>query len=226
MIALEFNPAVLRGPARRHRVLQLARERSQLRGRFEPFHARHGLPIPAGVKRNAEDRLLRGQVLAHAHFFREAASVANLTGQWIRPLSASLLLVPVAVVPRGPMHLTRLMTGRVYLGLHNVLTRIPRASRPMAKEDRPLALYPAYFDLGRTRADGRRVPKKLAVDGPNVEEIERAARALGLEPTVEPSAAYSRTHWRREGRVLVRAEYYKTSVLRKVAEKMKAARTG
>ncbi len=96
----------------------------------------------------------------------------------------------------------------------------------MPRGDRPIILYPAYFDLGRTRAEGRRVPKKLAVESPSVEDIERAAKALGLEPTVQPEAAYSRTHWRREGRVLVRADYYKSSILRRIAERMKAARTG
>lgn len=95
----------------------------------------------------------------------------------------------------------------------------------MPKGDRPIVLYPAYFDIHRTRAEGRRVAKKLALESPTVEDIERAAKGLGLEPKVEAGKAFSRAHWRREGRVLVRADYYKTSVLRKVAEKMKAART-
>ena len=93
-------------------------------------------------------------------------------------------------------------------------------------EDRPIVLYPAYFDLKRTRQEGRRVPKSLAVDGPTAEEIETASKALGLAPRIEADRAYPESHWRKEGRVLVRAEYYKTSVIRKVAEKLKAAREG
>jgi len=93
-------------------------------------------------------------------------------------------------------------------------------------EDRPVILYPAYFDLKRSRDEGRRVAKALAVDGPTVEEIEKAAKALGLSPKVEDGKAYPPSHWRKEGRVLVRADYYKTSVVRKVAEKIKAARQG
>lgn len=93
-------------------------------------------------------------------------------------------------------------------------------------EDRPIVLYPAYFDLKRSREEGRRVPKALAVDGPTTEEIEKAAKSLGLTPKVEEDKAYPPSHWRREGRVLVRADYFKTSVVKKVAERIKAAREG
>ena len=50
----------------------------------------------------------------------------------------------------------------------------------MPKGNRPIVLYPAYFDLGRSRAAGRRVAKKWAVESPTVEEIASAAKALGL----------------------------------------------
>ena len=91
-------------------------------------------------------------------------------------------------------------------------------------EDRPIVLYPAYFDLGRSRDGGRRVPKKLAVESPTTEEIAKAARALGLTPEVEAGKAHPATPWKREGRVLVRSDYFKTSVLRRVAEKVKSGR--
>jgi len=97
---------------------------------------------------------------------------------------------------------------------------------PGMAEDRPIVLYPAYFDVKRSRQEGRRVPKSLAVDGPTAEEIGKAAKALGLSPKVEPDKAYPSSHWRKEGRVLVKAEYYKTSVIRKVAERIKGARQG
>ena len=95
---------------------------------------------------------------------------------------------------------------------------------PMPKGDRPIVLYPAYFDLGRTRARGRRVAKKWAVDSPTLEELAAAAKALGLEPQVESGKAFPSSPWRHEGRVLVRADYYKTSILQKVAQKIKASR--
>ena len=94
----------------------------------------------------------------------------------------------------------------------------------MPKGDRPIVLYPAYFDAGRSREEGRRVAKKWAVESPTVQEIAVAAKALGLEPTLEEGKAHSATPWRKEGRVLVRADYFKTSVVRKVAERLKSTR--
>ena len=94
----------------------------------------------------------------------------------------------------------------------------------MPKGDRPIVLYPAYFDLGRSRDQGRRVAKRWAVESPTVQEIVTAAKALGLQPQVEEEKAFPSTPWRKEGRVLVRADYFKTSILQKVAQKIKGNR--
>jgi len=99
-----------------------------------------------------------------------------------------------------------------------------RIRRTVPKGDRPIVLYPAYFDLARTRDEGRRVAKKWAVESPTAEEIAAAAKALGLEPTVEEDHAFPSTPWKKDGRVLVRADYFKTSVVRKVAERIKTSR--
>ena len=102
------------------------------------------------------------------------------------------------------------------------------AGRPFAsgmpKRDRPIVLYPAYFDLGRSRAHGRRVAKKWAVEAPTTEEVVTAAKALGLQPETDEGKAFPSSHWRREGRVLVRADYFKTSIVQKVAQRIKQGR--
>lgn len=115
------------------------------------------------------------------------------------------------------------------------LARVPRsrenlmAGRPFAplmpKRDRPIVLYPAYFDLGRSRAHGRRVPKKWAVESPTLEEVAAAAKALGLQPETDAEKAFPSTHWRHEGRVFVRADYFKTSIVQKVAQRIKQGRS-
>ncbi|MBI4416032.1 MAG: signal recognition particle protein Srp19 [Euryarchaeota archaeon] len=94
----------------------------------------------------------------------------------------------------------------------------------MAKERRAIILYPAYFDAERSREDGRRVTRRLAVNAPTVEEIARAADSLGLKPRIETERAHPSTPWKQEGRVLVKADYYKTSVVRRIAERVKEAR--
>ena len=94
----------------------------------------------------------------------------------------------------------------------------------MAKKDRPMVLYPAYFDSGRSRDEGRRVPKNLAVPSPKVEEVHSAAKALGLQSIIDPDRAHSSTPWQKEGRVLIQGDFMKSSVVKKVAERLRAAR--
>jgi signal recognition particle subunit SRP19 len=85
-----------------------------------------------------------------------------------------------------------------------------------------IVVYPAYFDVRRSQGEGRRVPRKLAVENPTVEAITRAAQGLGLKAKVEGGKAHSATPWKREGRVLVITGDAKEEVLRKIAVKMKA----
>src|SRR2546422_10696187 len=70
----------------------------------------------------------------------------------------------------------------------------------MPKGDRPIVLYPAYFDLGRTGDQGRRVAKRWAVESPPAQEGHAAAKALGPQPAPEQGKAFSSTPVRTEGR--------------------------
>lgn len=95
----------------------------------------------------------------------------------------------------------------------------------MAKKDKPIVLYPAYFDSGRSRDGGRRVPRNLAVSSPKVEEVHSAAKALGLQSVIDPDRAHPSTPWQKEGRVLIQGNYVKASVVRRVAERVKTTRS-
>lgn len=64
-------------------------------------------------------------------------------------------------------------------------------------------IYPAYLDATKTRSEGRRVPRDLAVEEPTVDEIASAVRQVGYEAVIEREKAYSREHWKNRGRVLV-----------------------
>jgi signal recognition particle subunit SRP19 len=85
-------------------------------------------------------------------------------------------------------------------------------------------VYPAYFEAGRSRKSGRRIPKKLALQSVDVELIVLAARRLKLEYQVKPDARYPPSWWGTPGLVLIRktAERPKTQLLKELAEKMKA----
>jgi signal recognition particle subunit SRP19 len=63
-------------------------------------------------------------------------------------------------------------------------------------------LYPIYFDKSRTRAEGRRVGKELAVDSPLAREMADAAADLGLRTVFEPDKTHPKD-WANPGRVRV-----------------------
>ena len=64
-------------------------------------------------------------------------------------------------------------------------------------------LWPAYFDAGLTRSEGRRVPMDLAVDEPTVDEVADAVQQVGYDAVIERDKTYSREFDPR-GRVLVK----------------------
>ena len=84
-----------------------------------------------------------------------------------------------------------------------------------------IVLWPSYFDSRVSRASGRRIPKKEAVEAPSARMVYDAARALGLDCILELERSYPRFWYRTEGRVLVEPKLKKTELVSKVAAKLK-----
>jgi len=84
-----------------------------------------------------------------------------------------------------------------------------------------LRVWPVYFDASYSRGEGRRVPRSKAVRDPKAEDIEKAARRLGLNPVLEPAATYSKHPWRPIGVVLVDKKGTKTRIIKDIAEELK-----
>lgn len=63
-------------------------------------------------------------------------------------------------------------------------------------------LYPVYFDQTRTRAEGRKVSRKLAVANPLAREIVDAVQVLGLRAGFEGDKIHPKD-WANPGRVRV-----------------------
>lgn len=63
-------------------------------------------------------------------------------------------------------------------------------------------LYPLYFDANRTRAEGRRISKELAVSNPLAREIINACRDLRLQTLFEPEKMHPKD-WANPGRIKV-----------------------
>jgi len=87
-----------------------------------------------------------------------------------------------------------------------------------------MVIWPANLTAGRTGGEGRIVPRRTAVKSPRVEEIEKVAKKLNLEPEIEKGKAYPKTHWDKSGRVLVNKVGRKGAILTEIAEGIKEMR--
>jgi signal recognition particle subunit SRP19 len=80
-------------------------------------------------------------------------------------------------------------------------------------------LYPCYFNAAYSRAEGRRVPRRLASKAPVLTDIERALKKASVSYRIEEH--HHPAHWsRREGRIVAEWQQKKESLIRRVAEKM------
>jgi signal recognition particle subunit SRP19 len=88
-----------------------------------------------------------------------------------------------------------------------------------SKKEKFIVLYPEYFNVKYSRAEGRKVPRKLAKKSPTIEDIEKSAKALGLTPIVEKDKSYPRTWHKKRGRVLIeKKKINKTELLKMIAQ--------
>ena len=83
--------------------------------------------------------------------------------------------------------------------------------------DKAWVLWPEYFDNSRTRAEGRRVPKNLAIPEPQMSMIIKAVEKLGLQYKLEEGKAYPGAWWNKQGLLLVENSMPKSELLPKVA---------
>ena len=81
-------------------------------------------------------------------------------------------------------------------------------------------VWPIYFDKSVSRLSGRKVSKKNAVDKPNLEDIAKAAKSLGLNPVLEKEYAYPSKHWKKDGRLLVDKKDKKSKILKQIANRI------
>ena len=88
-----------------------------------------------------------------------------------------------------------------------------------------LIFWPQYFDAKRSRSEGRRLPKNLAIDKVTTKEIASAAKNLGYNVEIEGSFKYSKTWWDNPGRVVIDTKgKQKSKVLFEVAKEIRKIR--
>ena len=104
--------------------------------------------------------------------------------------------------------------------MFSILIKIMRSRKPY------IIFWPQYFDAKRSRSNGRRLPKKFAIEKVSLEDISKAARNLGYNVEIERNYKYSRTWWDDAGRVLIDIKGKKKSkVLLEVAKEIRKLQT-
>ena len=87
-------------------------------------------------------------------------------------------------------------------------------------EETAWVVWPEYFDARRSRSQGRRVRKKIAVLNPTTEDLAKALVALGIEFRIEGDKSYPADWHHKRGRVIVENSMSKTELLQRIAEKL------
>jgi signal recognition particle subunit SRP19 len=89
----------------------------------------------------------------------------------------------------------------------------------MRKLDKAI-IWPVYFDCNKTRKDGRRVPKNIAVQSPKILEIKEAADKLALENEMNVEAHFPKAPWAKSGMLLVEKNEPKEKIIQKLAKQL------
>ena len=88
-----------------------------------------------------------------------------------------------------------------------------------------IIVWPANLDSTKSRIEGRKVPKALAIQAPRLEEIIEAGKRLSLDVEIAAGKSRPGSWWEKGGYALIVRKGTKGSVLRVLASEIKKART-
>ncbi|MEM3626848.1 MAG: signal recognition particle subunit SRP19/SEC65 family protein [Candidatus Bathyarchaeia archaeon] len=89
----------------------------------------------------------------------------------------------------------------------------------MRKQDK-IVIWPVYFDSTKTRNDGRRVPKSLAVPSPKILEVKEAVEKLGLKFEIALEARHPKTPWMKTGVLFIEKDEPKEQMIERIANQL------
>lgn len=86
-------------------------------------------------------------------------------------------------------------------------------------------IWPVYIDSKKSRKEGRKINKKIAISDPKLTEIARAARKLNMSPKTEDNKSYPGFWWEKSGRIIIEREnIQKNKVLSEISKTIKTLR--
>ena len=89
----------------------------------------------------------------------------------------------------------------------------------MRKHDKVI-IWPVYFDQTKTRKNGRRVSKSLAVQSLKMGEMQEAIQKLGWEFEVVVDKGYPKMPWSKTEMLLVEKKGSKEQVINRIAKQL------
>jgi signal recognition particle subunit SRP19 len=92
------------------------------------------------------------------------------------------------------------------------------------KDETRTIIWPVYLDSGKSKSEGRKIPKKQAVSSPKLREITQAAKKLRLNPSVEKYKSYPSSWWEGSGRIIIDKKISKREVLIKLSNLINGSR--
>jgi signal recognition particle subunit SRP19 len=87
-----------------------------------------------------------------------------------------------------------------------------------------VVLWVTYFDVTKTRKEGRKIGRKLAIERPTAIELSKAVEMLGIPYKIDKSAAYPRAWWEKSGRLFVSKVMPKGKLITSVAKNLRNIR--
>ncbi len=96
------------------------------------------------------------------------------------------------------------------------------------KDYSQVILWLDYFNRNLSKRKGRRVPKKLAVSDPTMEELSKASKDLDLaisDENINNQARYPRRPYVRSGYLMLPKSEKKSNLLIQIAEKLQERRS-
>jgi signal recognition particle subunit SRP19 len=94
----------------------------------------------------------------------------------------------------------------------------------MRQQERAI-IWPVYFDSTRTRKDGRRVAKNMAVPMPKASEVKEAADKLGLPSELVADVGHPKAPWLKTGMVLTKKQGSKNQTVALIAKQLSRMRS-
>ena len=89
----------------------------------------------------------------------------------------------------------------------------------MRKQDKVI-MWPAYFDSSKSRVEGRRVAKTIAVASPRIAEIKEAADKLGFSSELVPDSGYPKMPHVKAGMLLVEKKGSKNQTVNMIGKQL------